>query len=103
MEYGLLLSLDQDYEPAGLFSFFTNHGPIVVVFTSEQSLATAAWGAAHAVPDDMKIGSTTVEADSLESLLQKLMEMGLEAGEASFVLDTDPIGQELVESFAGQE
>lgn len=103
MEYGLLLSLDQDYEPVGLFSFFTNQGPIVVVFTTEQSLATAAWGAAHTVAEDMKIGSTTVEADSPEMLLQSLMDMGLEAGEASFVLDTDPIGRELVQSVAGQE
>lgn len=101
MEYGLLLMLDQDYEPAGFFSFQTTVGSIVVVFTDPSRLQAAAWAAADATEGQgTKIGSTNIEADSLEGLLVQLMGMGLNSSEASFVLDTDELGQELLAQLA---
>jgi hypothetical protein len=101
MEYGLLLTLDQEYEPAGFFSFETTVGSIVVAFTDPSRLQAAAWGAAKMTEGQgTKVGSTNIEADSLEDLLAQLMGMGWDGSEASLVLDTDELGQQLLAQLA---
>ena len=97
MEYGLLLTLDQQYEPVGLFSFQTTAGSIVVAFTDQARLQSAASAAADATEQQgTKVGSTTIEAASREGLMLELLGMGWDSAEASLVLDTDPLGQQLV-------
>jgi hypothetical protein len=98
MEYGLLLTLDQQYEPIGLFSFETTVGSIVVVFTDEERLQAAARAAADATEQQgTKVGSTSIEAESSEDLMAQLLGMGWNSDEGNVVLDTDPLGQQLLE------
>jgi hypothetical protein len=98
MEYGLLLTLDQQYEPIGLFSFETTVGSIVVVFTDGERLQSAALAAADATEQQgTKVGSTTIEAESAEDLMSQLLGLGWNSEEGNLVMDTDPLGQQLIE------
>jgi hypothetical protein len=101
MEYGLLLTLDQQHEPVGFFSFDTTVGSIVVAFTDGARLQNAAWAAADATEaQGTKVGSITIEADSAEDLMAQLIGMGWDSSEANVVLDTDPFAQQLLAQLA---
>src|SRR4051812_7172515 len=62
MEYGLLLTLDQQHEPVGLFSFQTTVGSIVVAFTDSERMDAAGLAAAKATEKQgTKVGRTSIE------------------------------------------
>ena len=93
--YRLLLNLDASGEPMGFFSFQTTAGDIVIAFTKDSSLNQAA-----AIASDVlarqggKVGWYTLSAASPEDLLAQLLSQG--PFEADLILDTDPLGQQLL-------
>src|SRR5688500_5624880 len=98
MEYGLLLTLDQQYKQIGLSSFETTVGSIVVAFTDGERLQSAALAAADATEQQgTKVGSTTIEAESAEDLMSQLLGLGWNSEEGNLVMDTDPLGRQLLE------
>jgi hypothetical protein len=97
MRYGLLLTLDQEHEPTGFFSFETTVGSIVIAFTDSQRLQSAARAAAEVMAQSgTKIGSIEVKAASSEDLMAQLLAVGWDSSEGNLVLDSDPLGSQLL-------
>jgi hypothetical protein len=97
MKYGLLLTLDLEHEPTGFFSFETNLGSIVIAFTDSQRLRSAALGASEVVVQSAeKIGSVEIQAATREDLMAQLLAIGWDSSEGNLVLDSDPLGRQLL-------
>lgn len=98
MEYTVPLSIDSSGQPVGLFSIFTTEAPIVFIFTNQARLDDFLDAAAHALAKEgNKIGSTVFEAESMEEIIGKLLEIDPTLAGTNFVPDSAPIYDDALE------
>ena len=104
MKFNVPMVCDANREPQALFSATTTAGEIVILFSDMSKWDRFADAVSPTLrASDQFLASVTLEAASFEDAMQQLVEIYPGAlDEASFVPDTAPIVNDVIEFFAGQ-
>jgi hypothetical protein len=101
MQYTIPLTLDRNDEATGLFSLYTSHGPVVIIFTNPLKFEKFAQASSTKLKSQgQKFGSVEMEASSLADIINKLLAMDPSlADNVNFIPDSDPLFDQLLESY----
>jgi hypothetical protein len=104
MKYRMISLMDDQQNYRGLWTIFTNLGPVVIIFTRTDTLAQAVEYSRHmGAGEGVQLGLLEITAGSSAEVVQKLTEMAPQwASETSFVTDEEELFGELFEALREQ-
>jgi hypothetical protein len=90
--FSYLLQADANGDLTGFHVTFTNEGPVLIIFSNEERLGSFV-DALYPVlaKEGKKIAYASMPADSIESVVQEILEQDPGMAEAIFVPDDAPI------------
>lgn len=101
MQYTIPVTMNRNNETTGLFSLYTSHGTVVIIFTNPLKFEKFADASSTKLESQgKKFGYVKLEASSLADIISKLIAMDPTlADNVNFIPDSDPLFDQLLASY----